>query len=318
MRRTIIEQLSVISKEEQTILDGTKEIDRTIYAGTGDFVIDQEKVLNSGRLIQIRTHTRFCAFPEHSHNYVEMVYMCQGTTQHTVDGKPVTLREGELLIMNQHAHQSIEPSGAGDIAINFIIQPPFFDETLRLLGQQDSALRDFLIGCLEDADAPMSYLHFQIADHIPIQNLIENLVYALLYHQDSDRDIEITMGLLFLHLLKLTDHMKTDRASYRRKTVLDALAYIDLHYKDARMQAFADERHYDISSLSRLIHKMTGFTWQELVQQKRMARACELLDTTQLAVADIALAVGYENISFFHRLFKKYYAMSPRAYRVRS
>ena len=317
MRKELIEALSIITPEEQAILDGMDKIDRSLYTENTDFIVDQQKMLEKGNLIQIRTHTRFTPFPEHSHNYVEMVYMCQGKTRHIVDGTPVTLREGELLIMNQHARQSIEAAGKEDIAINFIILPDFFDETLRMLGHEDSALRDFLVSCLEDGDTPMSYLHYQISDNIPVQNLVENLVYYLLQKEDTDKNIEITMGLLFLQLLKHTDAIHTDRASYRKKLVLDALAYIDVHYKNGRLGEFAKAHHYEISSLSKLIRKMTGFTWQELLQQKRMESACALLDTTELSVADVALAVGYENISFFHRLFKKYYGLSPRHYRVK-
>ena len=36
------------------------------------------------------------AFPEHTHDYVEMVCMCRGSTSHTVNGRSLTLREGEL------------------------------------------------------------------------------------------------------------------------------------------------------------------------------------------------------------------------------
>ena len=48
-----------------------------------------------GKLIAIRPHTRFIAFPEHTHDYVEMIYMCVGETRHTVNGNAVA--EDDLL-----------------------------------------------------------------------------------------------------------------------------------------------------------------------------------------------------------------------------
>lgn len=316
MRKELLEKLSVITPEEQEILSGAEQIDRSIYTEESRFIIDRKKLLNEGHMIKIRTHTRFLPFPEHSHNYVEMVYMCQGCTRHKIDGAPVTLREGEILIMNQWARQEIEAASRDDIAVNFIILPEFFDITLRLIGHGDNALKDFLISSVQTQEAPMTYLHFQVADVLPIQNLMENLIYSLLYKAMEDKADELTMGLLFMELLGQLHQMTTDQKSYDRKLVLDALAYMDIFYKNGSLSEFAKLNHCSLTSLSRLIQKFTGFTWQNLLQQKRMSCACELLEETSLSVAEIAVAIGYENVSFFHRLFRRYYGQSPKQYRV--
>ena len=47
-------------------------------------------------------------------------------------------------------------------------------------------------------------------------------------------------------------------------------------------------------------------------------QAAYLLSHTAMSVLDIGLSVGYENISYFHRIFKKKYGMSPRGYRLQS
>jgi len=73
--------------------------------------------------------------------------------------------------------------------------------------------------------------------------------------------------------------------------------------------------HYDLYSLSREIKRKTGKTYTLLVQEKRLAQAAFLLKNTDRTVDEIALAVGYENTSFFHRLFQKTYGMSPRHFR---
>jgi len=39
---------------------------------------------------------------------------------------------------------------------------------------------------------------------------------------------------------------------------------------------------------------------------------------TNEVVADISLEVGYDNTSYFHRIFKEYYHMTPRAYRIKN
>ena len=80
MNERLLRELSHITEEEQDILDGKTGIDRTLYSEGSDFVITSEKMLKEGRLIQFRPHTRFVYFPRHTHNYVEMIYMCSGST----------------------------------------------------------------------------------------------------------------------------------------------------------------------------------------------------------------------------------------------
>lgn len=317
MRKELLEKLSEISEEEQRIKDGSGEIDRSRYSDLGQFVIDKDKMIDADRLIQIRTHTRFLPFPKHQHNFVEMVYQAAGETRHVVNGDPVTLRQGEILIMNQTATQSIDAAGENDIAVNFIILPPFFDRTLQMLGNSSHPLRDFLVSCLSSGESAVSYLHFPVAGILPIENLMENLIASLLENADRTPTDEATMGLLFLHLLEHTDKVLTGKSSYDQALVLNVLQYVDTHYQSGSLSDFANAHHCELSALSRTIKKYTGFTYQEILQQKRMAVSCELLLDTTLPVADIATAVGYENISFFHRLFRRYYGMTPRRFRMK-
>ena len=96
MNQELIQSLSVITEEEKKILEGSPDIDRTLYMDREDMVIDSDKLLEAGRLITIRPHTRFVHFPEHTHNYVEVIYMCRGETTHVVDGRELKLKAGEL------------------------------------------------------------------------------------------------------------------------------------------------------------------------------------------------------------------------------
>lgn len=110
MNREILDRLSVITEEEQEILSGRQGIDPTRYTEKKELVIDSGKMLEHGKLIRIRPHTRFVHFPKHRHNYVEVIYMCQGQTTHIIDGNQVLLQAGELLFLNQNAIQEIQPA----------------------------------------------------------------------------------------------------------------------------------------------------------------------------------------------------------------
>lgn len=70
--------------------------------------------------------------------------------------------------------------------------------------------------------------------------------------------------------------------------------------------------------LSQLLRRRTGKTYSELVQEKRMAKARELLAYSDTPIMDIALEVGYSDQFYFSKLFKRLCGMSPNAWRKQS
>ncbi len=314
MQQSILDKLSAVTGEEREILSGRMDIDRSLYMDGSRDVISGEKLLEKGKLLAIRPHTRFVAFPEHTHDYVEMVYMCTGQTRHTVNGTPVLLQRGELLMLGQNARQSIEAAGEGDLAVNFIVRPAFFSGTLPFLGEEETPLRRFLVSCLT-GENETGYLLFHVADILPIQNLIENLLYTLLENAPNKRGIlQMTMGLLFAQLVNHTQVLQF--GTQEQNAVVSVLRYLEEHYRDGSLTDIAGRLHYELPSLSRLIRQKTGRTYTELLQEKRLSQAAWLLRNTDRKVDEIANAVGYENISYFHRLFSARFGLSPRRYRV--
>lgn len=313
LNKMLLQKLSALTDEERKILAGERQIDRSLYMDGSRDVISGDKLLPSGRIITIRPHTRFVAFPEHSHDYVEMVYMCSGETRHTVNGTVIVLREGELLMLGQHARQAIAPAGEGDVAVNFIVRPAFFSGTLSYLGEEETPLRRFVVSCLT-GENEAGYLLFRVADILPIQNLIENLLYTLTEQIPNRRGIlQSTMGLLFAQLLNHTDALQFE--SREQNAVLSTLRYIEEHYADGSLTEIAARLHYELPYLSRLIRQSTGKNYTELLQEKRLSQAAWLLRNTERKVDEISLSVGYENISYFHRLFAARFGCSPKKYR---
>ncbi|MEG1847732.1 MAG: AraC family transcriptional regulator [Lachnospiraceae bacterium] len=320
MEARLLEQLRNITREEQEILDGRTQIDKTLYMSEDPMTIDSKRLLDSGKLIEVRPHTRFLAFPKHKHNYVELIYMCQGKTKHKIEGQEVELCQGELLFLNQHVTQEVARAEETDIAVNFIIRPEFFDTALHMMGEEDNLMRDFIIGCLcNDADDSKysSYLHFKVADILPIQNLVENLIWTLWNNQANKRSMnQITMGLLFLQLMNHTDKLVVGQDNLEQELVFTVLRYIEEHYREGKLSDLAGQLKYDLYWLSRTIKQLTGHNYTELLQIKRLNQAVFLLTSSKMPVADIALATGYSNISYFHRIFKERYGMTPREYRL--
>lgn len=316
MNSELLEQLSEITEEEQDFLDGRKEIEKQRYTDRKAMIIDAAKLLEKGQLISVRPHTRFVHFPAHRHNYVEMIYMCSGRLRQKIDDEELVLKEGELLLLSQNAVQEIETAEKEDIAVNFIILPEFFDRTLQMMGTEENQLRSFIIECLKGRESSVSYLHFKVADLLPIQNLVENLVWTILNRQPNRRSIhQITMGLLFLQLMNYTERVEAGRQDQEQIVLLSVLRYIEENYRMGQMSELAEKLHYDSCSMSRMIRRMTGKTYTELLQEKRLQQAVFLLETTEMCVSDIGERVGYENLSYFHRIFRKRYGVSPGEFR---
>lgn len=314
----LLKQLKKITTEEQAILDGQADVEKSLYTASDEFVVDSRKMLEKGKLIDIRPHTRFVHFPRHRHNYIEIIYMCTGESTHIInDSTRLTLRQGELLFLNQHAFQEILPSGVDDVAVNFMVLPEFFD-TIFPVAEDDSALRDFLFGTLRGAAAGAGYLHFQVADVLPIQNIMENLIWSLMNRQSNKRRInQTTMALLFLQLQNHTDKLnKSDPDQYAQNLMFTALRYIEENYKSATLSELSAQLKQPDYYVSRFIRTFAGQTFKELLQTKRLNQACFLLATTRLSVEDIIAAVGYDNGSYFHRIFKARYQTTPSRYRA--
>lgn len=308
----------MITEEEQRILDGNGEIETRRYTKRKDLVVDAEQLIQRGKLIQVRPHTRFVHFPKHRHNYIEVIYMCQGTTTHIIDGHKVLLEEGDLLFLNPHAEQEIFPAKATDIAVNFIILPEFFDTAFSMMGEEENALREFLIGTLSGNNGLSSYLYFHVSDILPVQNLIENMVWTIFYNMGNKRSCnQITMGLLFLQLLNYMDKMEIGSGKFQTELTGAVLGYIEEHYRNGSLSELAELLKYDVYWLSREIKKYTGKTYKELLQEKRMNQARYLLAHTKLSVNQIIALVGYENNSYFYRKFREKYGETPKDYRER-
>lgn len=311
MREELMRELRKITPEEEKLLAGGR-VERTIYTSSRDFTVDSEKLLAKGKLITVRPHTRFAEFPRHAHNYIEIMYMCSGQTIHTIDGeRPLTLRAGELLFLNQHVSHAVRRAEENDIGVNFIVLPQFFDYALELIGT-GNVVGKFLVGGLRQSGGDMGCLHFRVADVPIVQNLVENLAWSIVYPQPNARKInQITMGLLLLQLLNYTQELETPGGSQ----VLTVLREIEENYRTVDLTWLAKELHVSLPYLSSAVHEATGRTFKELLLEKRLTKAASLLQETRLPVQDVISAVGYENTSYFYRVFRERFGCSPRDYR---
>ncbi len=318
MRDELLRHLREITQEERVLLQGHGSIQKGIYTSGKDFVVDNAKLLERGHLIELRPHTRFAHFPKHRHNYVELVYMCCGSTTHIInDTEKIVLGEGDLLFLSQSASQEILPASREDIAVNFIILPEFFDRSLSMI-ERDNVLRSFLVSTLSSGNPQIPYLHFRTKDILPIQNLMENMLWTLIDKKPGTNTInQITMGLILMNLSLFADtSLRSGAGNYEQDLIFRILKYIETHYKTGTLADISAQLRLPTYCVSRLLKKYTSHNFKELLQQQKLQQAVYLLSQTTLSVDGIIEAVGYSNSSFFYRIFREKYGCSPKEYRV--
>ena len=318
MRQELLDMLKRITPEEQELLDGSREIRKERYTNRRDFVVDSRLLLEKGRLIEIRPHTRFAYFPKHRHNYVEMVYMCAGTTTHIINGSnELVLKEGDLLFLNQNVYHEILPAGEKDLAVNFIILPEFFDRPISMV-ERENILRDFLISTLAGDTAINDYLYIKTKGIIPVENLLENMIWTILgRHPMMDTINQTSMGLLLMNLSRFANQIgRSDPQHEEQSLMFSVLDYIEHHYQNGTLAEISELSHLPTYQVSRMLKKRTGKNFKELLQLRRLQQAAYLLQNTTLSIDKIIVHIGYENSSYFYRVFREKYGCSPSEYRL--
>ncbi len=318
MRKEILDMISRLTPEEEQLIAGKNDISKELYTSEDEFVIDSAKLLEKGKLIALRPHTRFAYFPVHRHNYIEMLVMLKGNlTTKIVDGDTLFLSEGDILLMNRHARHELMPCSQEDIAVNLIILPEFFSRS-DISYDRENVLRSFIISSLSEKKRNSDYLLYHTKGMIAVENLLENIIWTLtLGRGGMNQIVNTTMDLLLMNLSALSSDTLKDMASKGQAVTISALEYIDHNYKDGTLEELAEKTGYSTAYLSRLLKSHTGSNFKQLLQTRKLQQAAYYLENTTLTTEKIIEKIGYENSAYFYKKFSEKYGCSPREYRKR-
>ncbi|OTE88077.1 AraC family transcriptional regulator, partial [Escherichia coli] len=93
------------------------------------------------------------------------------------------------------------------------------------------------------------------------------------------------------------------------------LLYIEKNYAHITLEEMAQHFGFNPNYLSSYLKKHTGLTFIKLVHLQRVNVAAEYLTYTNAPIEQIALKVGYENPSYFYKMFRKHLKILPTEYR---
>ena len=307
MNSELLSRLCALTEEERGLLEDPTALPRSLYAKAGSFIVDRRLV--SGHTageetaaIFLRRHPRFRAFPTHSHDFMELMVVCNGSITHTVGSETVRLAKDDLILLGRHTTHAVAAAQEGDLGINLIISPDLFEQLLRTVRRRLPHAGQALEGLLRREGPP--YLVFHGGEHRGIRYLVESMLEAALDEGMAQAVLlEGSLSLLLCHLALICG----DRAAAPERAE-DLLRrrlteYLRSSYSTATLTEAARMLGVSPAYLSRRVTEVFGVTFKTLLINERFSAAEELLCHTSLPVGEIYRRVGYETGPHFHKAF---------------
>ena len=98
--------------------------------------------------------------------------------------------------------------------------------------------------------------------------------------------------------------------------VSSLLQYVDAHFREEISRSDLSEMFFfDPDYITRIFKREKGMSYKNYIIEKRLTLAKKLLKETDSSIRDVSLMVGYDNYSYFTRLFKKSYGVTPAEFR---
>lgn len=249
---------------------------------------------------------------KHLHNEYEIYYLLDGERYYFIEKESYYVRKGDLVLINKgfiHKTSSAQKSYHDRILITF-------------KGEKIEPI--FKIGGLSFAEffgKNAGVIHLNLSD----QNFVESTLNGManeMKNKNSGYDL-----LLYVKLVELliyihrngNVHMVSDQSlikSSKHRKVQEIADYIVINYNSIKsLDELANNFFISKFYLSRIFKEISGFTITEYINIQKVRKAQELLENEKNNITRISELLGYESITYFEKVFKKYMEMTPMKYR---
>ncbi len=257
--------------------------------------------LEFGLLYQERNHY----VEKHSHDFVEIVYQISGQSTQGVNNQDIILSAGEYLILNVNQYHENHVTNSN--VINILISPKFLSNII--------IESSFDLEVVKLKDIFLNYAHttkYQIDNESrkSIETLISNFGAPTNINYLIQRTHLIQ---LLVSIYKNTSFKLTGHSNHKD----DLFTYIHQNLATATLNEYARIIHLSPSATSIKIKKFYNMSFLDILHDFKLTKSMELLTTTSDSIDTIISTIGYENSSYFYKLFKAKYGMTPRQYRIK-
>ncbi len=251
-------------------------------------------------------------YPSHWHSAIEIILPLENYYTLNFNNKLVKLRENDICL--------ICPG-----CIHAIIAP---EEGRRIIFQPNTSHLRFMTEIEGLMSAIYPYIVITPEDYPQIHSRVRELLLSIKKeYQNSTTCSEINIYCMLLEMLVLVGRNKAETAANSVDEKLrsqDEIAvklteicdYINSHCcEDLKLDELADLSGFSKFYFERLFKRFTGMSFYKYVNQKRIAKAQELLVEPRSSVTDVAVSCGYSSISSFIRMFKLHKGCTPTEFK---
>ena len=175
--------------------------------------------------------------------------------------------------------------------------------------------------CHDEFDFARKAVQLQCLDYVlkpaPPEKVVEVLSHAIsvIHEKRENREYEV-YGKRYLE--ELAKPEGAENSVGQRDVVKEVELYIQKNISESlTVEQLAKIVYLSPDHLTRLFKKQHNQTLIDYITEQRMMLAKKLLEQGQLSITMISAKVGYNNYSYFTKMFKKYYGMTPREYQNR-
>lgn len=125
--------------------------------------------------------------------------------------------------------------------------------------------------------------------------------------------VSVSVNLITL----ISKNMLSSIYSGRSQIIIKALQFINKNYQEKiSLKDIETNLHVNASYFSTLFKQEMGVTFTDYLNSLKIEHACHLLTETNLSIIDVSLSTGFDDQSYFTKVFKKAKGMTPKAYRA--
>ncbi len=280
----------------------------------------KENVISPDENIKLekKSATKETKETEHTHSFVEIVYVFSGRSRQSIDGFEFEAKRGDLFFVNYNQVHSFTVAEEPFVYVDILIDPRIISEELL---NTDNIFEIFAISMFSEfapaGDNRVQHVHFSKNELLEIETLINNMIYE--FQMKRRGYVSVLSGytkvLLFL-LLRVMGESVGDDEKYLRSLLPEILEYINAHCNEKiSLTELADKCFYNPSYFSHAFKKYCGKSLSQYIKEKRIENAVELLRSTDYSVSRIAELVGYEDKALFYKMFREITGETPSSIR---
>ena len=254
-----------------------------------------------------KNHSRY-EMPFHWHMEHELILVQKGTLCLSVNGQPYTLREGDGILIADGSIHGGTPQECIYECIAFDLDR--FLPVARRCSHSLSTLRaeGAQLECFFSAGDPNADL---------MQNIFQTMRTVMPGYEFITTDLLLQLlGQIIQTQLYLAGNAQTPRQQHRTEAVKNVLRRIRTSYAEPlSLEDLAREADLAPKYLCRVFRQITGRTPIDYLNYYRVECAAELMCTCEDSITDVAMRCGFDDVSYFSRVFRRLKNQSPSEYR---